>query len=124
MSESNKDCPDARRDFVVKCASYLQQQVSVIIVDIVTSRHHDLYGDLLELLDQPRGTEWPGKPPLYVVALRTDKEKERWRMDVWEEPLSLGAALPTLPLWLASNLAIPVELEATYEETCQMLRIP
>jgi len=31
--------------------------------------------------------------------------------------------LPTLPLWLASNLAVPLELEQTYEETCQVLRI-
>jgi hypothetical protein len=29
-----------------------------------------------------------------------------------------------MPLWLASNLAVPLELELTYEETCQVLRIP
>jgi len=27
-------------------------------------------------------------------------------------------------LWLAENLAVPLELEATYEETCRILRIP
>jgi hypothetical protein len=32
--------------------------------------------------------------------------------------------LPTLPLWLAENFAIPLELEESYEETCRILRIP
>jgi hypothetical protein len=50
-SERNKDRPEARRDFAIKCASYLQQQVSVIIVDVVTTRQSDLYGRLLTLLE-------------------------------------------------------------------------
>ena len=32
--------------------------------------------------------------------------------------------LPTLPLWLADNFAVPLELEECYEETCRVLRIP
>ena len=30
---------------------------------------------------------------------------------------------PTLPLWLAGNLSVPLDLEASYEETCKVLRI-
>jgi hypothetical protein len=37
--------------------------------------------------------------------------------------LQLGRPLPTLPLWLAEKCAVPVELEASYEETCRVLRI-
>src|SRR5947199_25734 len=48
---------------------------------------------------------------------------EQWQLETWPEPLTLGAPLPTLPLWLASNLAVPLELEPTYEETCRVLRI-
>ena len=29
----------------------------------------------------------------------------------------------TLPLWLAENYSVPLELEASYEETCRLLRI-
>ena len=43
---------------------------------------------------------------------------------VWPESLALGRPLPTLPLWLADNLAVPLELEASYEETCKVLLIP
>jgi hypothetical protein len=31
--------------------------------------------------------------------------------------------LPTLPLWLADDFAVPLELEASYEDTCRALRI-
>jgi hypothetical protein len=29
-----------------------------------------------------------------------------------------------MPLWLADNLAVPLELEASYEETCRIVHIP
>jgi hypothetical protein len=35
----------------------------------------------------------------------------------------VGQALPTLPLWLDDNLAVSLDLEASYEETCRALRI-
>ena len=44
-------------------------------------------------------------------------------MEAWAHPLELGRPLPTLPLWLAENLAVPLELEPSYEETCRILRI-
>jgi len=62
--------------------------------------------------------------PLYAIAYRTTKQKEKWQLETWNERLALGAALPTLPLWLADNLVVPVELEPSYEETCGVLRIP
>jgi len=37
--------------------------------------------------------------------------------------LAVGRPLPTLPLWLAADLAVPLGLEPTYEETCRVLRI-
>ena len=38
--------------------------------------------------------------------------------------LQIGQPLPTLPLWLADDLSIPLDLEESYEETCKALRIP
>ncbi len=123
VSPANKDRPASRRAFAIKCASYLQQNVSVVIVDVVTERHDDLYAELLELLRQESTPGWAGEPPLYAVACRTFKEGEIWQMDAWTEPLHLGGVLPTLPLWLASDLALPLELEASYEETLDVLRL-
>src|SRR5581483_1158058 len=123
VSPANKDRPTNRRSFAVKCAAYLQQQVSVVIVDVVTERHDNLHEELMRVIEQVEPRLWPEPPPLYAVAYRTTKENGTWRMDTWAETLTLGAALPTLPLWLASDLAVPLELEASYEETCRVLRI-
>jgi hypothetical protein len=38
--------------------------------------------------------------------------------------VEIGEPLPTLPIWLATDLSVPVDLEATYEETCRALSIP
>lgn len=122
ISPGNKDRPGARRAFTVKCAGYLQQQVCVVLVDVVLGRR-ELYGHLLEMLDVEDAPAWAHDPPLYAVACRTTKAEDRWQLETWPEPLTLGAHLPTLPLWLAGYLAVPLELEPTYEETCRVLRI-
>ena len=31
--------------------------------------------------------------------------------------------LPCLPLWLTEDLAVPLDLEASYEQTCRDLRV-
>src|SRR5262245_40304576 len=123
-SPGNKDRPENRRAFAVKCASYLQQRVSVVIVDVVTERRANLHRELLEVMRLGEATTPIDEANLYAVAYRAMKEQTRWRIDLWPHALTLGAALPTLPLWLAGNLAVPLLLEETYEETCRVLRIP
>jgi hypothetical protein len=58
------------------------------------------------------------------VACRTTKRGDAWLLETWAHALALGQPLPTLPLWLADNFSVPLELEACYEETCRVLRIP
>ena len=38
-------------------------------------------------------------------------------------PLSVGVALPTMPLRIVGSLFVPVDLEATYAEACRRRRI-
>lgn len=121
VSPGNKDRPEARQAFVTKCAAYLQEQVNVVVVDVVTSRHGNLHLDLLAHLGHPRTNGDGGD--LYAVAYRNRKEQKKWHLDFLSVNLGLGTLLPTVPLWLASNLSVPVDLEKTYEETCQVLRI-
>lgn len=122
-SPANKDRPEHRRAFAAKCSAYLQEGVSVVVVDVVTERRDNLHRELMELLGRTEAAPWPEGQDLYAVAYRTNKEKDAWRLDLWAEALAVGRPLPTLPLWLAPNLAVPLELEASYEETCQVLRI-
>ena len=124
VSPANKDRPEHRRAFVAKCASLLQQQVSVVIVDLVTTRQFNLYHDLLELTGQTDPALGADPPTLYAAACRSTRRDRHWNLDAWFHPLTLGAALPTLPLWLADDFAIPLDLESSYEETCRILRLP
>ena len=65
----------------------------------------------------------PSATDLSAAAYRAVPWSEGDRLDVWPAVLTIGEVLPTMPLWLATNLALPVELEASYEETCRVLRI-
>ncbi len=123
VSPANKDREEHREAFAIKCAAYLQQGVSVIIVDVVTERTANLHRALLELLklsQQGNGREFPD---LYAVAYRTFTAARQGRLQLWEEPLAVGRALPTLPLWISPELVVPVDLESSYRETCEGLRI-
>lgn len=122
VSPGNKDRPEHRRAFTAKCAALLQNQVCVVIVDLVTTRDFNLYHDLLELIGQSELSG--GRPALYAVSCRATKKDRTWLLEVWEQALTLAHPLPTLPLWLADNLAIPLDLEASYEDTCRVLRLP
>lgn len=122
VSPANKDRPEHRRAFVAQCASLLQRRVSVTIVDPVTTRTFNLQRDLLALIGAPTLDTNP--PTLYAATCRVVERAGRWRLETWESPLEIGQLLPTLPLWLADDLAIPLDLEASYQDTCQALRIP
>ncbi len=122
VSPANKDRPEHRRAFVAKCVAMIQARVSVAVVDLVTSRPHNLFRDVLDALGH--GGVLGEPPPISAAACRVRPGKRAWRLDVWDHPLTVGGPLPTLPLWLREDLVVPLTLDATYEETCRTLRIP
>jgi hypothetical protein len=124
VSPANKDRPEHRRAFIAKCAGLLQERVSVVLIDLVTTRSQNLYGELLDLIGLSDPGLSPEPPPLYATACRLTKRADEWLLETWSHTLSLGQALPTLPLWLADNLAVPLELEESYEQSCRILNIP
>ena len=44
-------------------------------------------------------------------------------VDIWREPLSVGATLPEMPLHLKGGPCVVVPLEATYAEACRTTRV-
>jgi hypothetical protein len=121
LSPANKDRPAGRRAFAGKCAGYLRAGVGLAVVDVVTSRLRGLHVELLDLLELD-ATDAAVSAPLYAVAYRAAATPAS-RLEVWPHPLAIGGPLPTLPLWLAPALAVPVDLEASYVAACQLLRI-
>jgi hypothetical protein len=123
VSPSNKDRPESRRVFVAKCEALLRKGVSVSIVDLVTSRHFNLYAELLDLIGQSDSSLGAEPPWIYAAACRWINRGRKRFLETWSHALRLGKPLPTLPLWLAGDFAVPLELETSYEETCRALRI-
>ncbi len=123
VSPANKDRPDHRRAFTAKCAGLLREGVSVVVVDIVTTRTSNLYAGLLEQIGVTDPALEPEPPLLYAAACRVSRREDAWRLETWTQALRLGQPLPTLPLWLADTLAVPLELDDSYEQSCALLGI-
>src|SRR5262245_37120056 len=123
VSPANKERPETRRAFVTKCAALLQQQVSVMIVDVVTVREFNLYAELLTFLGRT-DPSLPNPPTsIYAVSCRGTIPRKRWQFEAWYRPLVIGQPLPALPLWLGDKRVFTLDLEPSYEETCRVLRI-
>jgi hypothetical protein len=123
VSPSNKDRPAERRAFAIKCASYLCQGISVIIVDIVTSRRANLHNEVLRLMEAAEHWQLPAETNLYAVAYQPLRRSKGDEIDIWRSPVTLGQALPTLPLGLRADLVIPVDFESAYAEACLRKRL-
>jgi hypothetical protein len=124
ISPSNKDRPAHREAFATKCAAYLQQRVSVIVVDLISERRANLHEQVAQRLNLPEAVANAVTSDLYAVAYRTAGAGKRMRLEAWPAALVIGATLPTLPLWLAPALVVPLDLEGTYVAACNSLRIP
>jgi hypothetical protein len=122
VSPANKDRPENRRAFVAKCSALLQKRVCVSIVDLVTTRHFNLYADLLESIDRP-DPKFAPPPATYAVTCRGRRVCEKPRFETWAYPLVVGQPLPILPIWLTDDLAVSLDLETSYEEACRALRV-
>jgi len=113
VSPSNKDRPEHRRLFVGKCAALLQERVTVVVVDLVTVRDFNLYADLLDFIGESDPALGEHPFPLYAVCCRFRPRNDAQLFESWHHRLTVAQALPTLPLWLTENFAVPLELEAS-----------
>jgi hypothetical protein len=123
VSPANKDRPEHRNIFLAKCAALLQNGIAVSIVDLVTVRQFNLYTELLAFLglqDPSFGTD---PPATYAASCRWVERGQRKLFEAWAHRLVVGQPLPTLPLWLGVDLAVPLDLEQGYEQACHDLWI-
>ncbi|HWE40103.1 MAG TPA: hypothetical protein VG406_26360 [Isosphaeraceae bacterium] len=124
LSPRNKDRPAARQAFAVKCVGYLQQGCGVVLLDTVTTRRADLNRTILALLGVDPGAAALPLSSLSAVSYRAvGREEEPQQLQLWPASLTLAQPLPTLPLWIAPDFSVPLDLEASYQMTCADLRI-
>ena len=125
VSPSNKDRPQNRDIFASKCFSLLSQGISLVVVDIVTVRPFNFHGELLRRLHATTEAEIEEneEPPLYCSAYRYTFDVKNPAIESWAYALKVGDILPQLPLFIASEVAVPVNLEKTYMEAREGLRV-
>jgi hypothetical protein len=121
VSPAKKDRPASREAFTAKCQTYLQQGVSLAIVDVVTNRHANLHEELLVRLRHDDDPAW--EPSLYATSYRPIRRNGEPVLDIWRNELTLGQPLPIMPLWLRDAIGLRVDLEASYVRTCREQRI-
>ena len=117
VSPRNKDRPQARAAFAAKCAGYLGRGSGLVVVDAVTTRRADLRAELLAALGGEPAAIAPGELSATAYLAGTGQ------LLAWPAALELGALLPTLPLWLGADLAVPLDLEASYAAARADLRL-
>jgi hypothetical protein len=123
ISPGNKDRPEERRAFAIKCASYLHQGVSLIMIDVVTSRRANLHNETMRFMAADPHYEMADENSLYGVAYRPVRRQERSEIDVFPTTFAVGDPLPTLPLRLTGDLFVPVDFEVAYQEACRRRRL-
>ncbi len=116
ISPGDKDRPAERRAFAIKCASYLFQGISVIIVDFVTNRRSNLHDEVIGVMQAPEMLNRDAGCYLYAVAYPPAWRDGKEEIDIWRSRLALGKPLPELPLGVSGDLVIPVDIEMTHEE--------
>lgn len=122
ISPANKDRPESRRAFVAKCEAILRAGIGLILVDIVPGRRANLHNELMSQIGESEALQVADT--LYTTAYRAVQRDEQSNLDIWAEQLALGEPLTTMPLWLRGGICIPVDLDATYQRTCEEMRIP
>jgi hypothetical protein len=121
VSPRNKDRPRARESFVAKCGEHLRRGCGVVIVDVVTSRRANLNAELLVALGVERAPALPSG--LTAVSYQPAGQEDRGQLLIWPSALAIGQPLPTVPLWLAADESVPLDLEASHTAACLDLRI-
>jgi hypothetical protein len=123
VSPANKDRPETRQAFVSKCSALLQKKICVSIVDVVTTKHFNLYCELLDLFGQTDPAFATQPPSTYAVTCRSKTLTVSSCFESWAYAMIVGERLPVLPIWLDNKLAVSLDLETSYQQTCSALRL-
>lgn len=123
VSPANKDRESHRRVFATRCAGLIGQGVGLVVIDIVTSRRANLHDEILRALGETGPSGLPEGAFLYAIAYRPIVREGQSQVEIWPSPLEVGRVLPTLPLALNAEIALPLDLEATYSVACHRRRL-
>jgi hypothetical protein len=110
----NKDRAVARTTYARRYAGYLIEGVHLLLVDVHRRPIGFSFANTISA-DLQMEREAPLPPPLAASYRVGEPAASGGRLlAIWKRPLRVGEALPNLPLPLNTELAIDLDLEATY----------
>jgi hypothetical protein len=113
VSPRNKDRPVARATYTARYVGYLLEGVHLLLVDVY---RRPLAFSFADRIAQELQIRQPACPPPLAVSYRVGEPAATGGrlLAIWRQPLTVGAPLPTLPLPITVDVAVPVDLEQTY----------
>lgn len=118
VSPRNKDRPVARAAYVARYLGYLLEGVHLLLMDVHRRPAGFSFADRIAEELQLRQ---PACPPPLAVSYRVGEPAATGGriLGIWRRPLTLGAALPCLPLPLTVQMAVSADLEQTYQRAVE-----
>ncbi len=118
VSPGNKDSRAALRDLVDKTVDCLRDGIHVLIIDLFPPTRRDPDGIHKVIWDEieEEAFEFPPGKERLIVSYESGAERV-----AYIEPVTVGDALPLMPLFLTPSLHVNVPLEATYQATWDAL---
>ncbi len=121
VSPGNKDSAHSIRTFVEKTGELLFGRINLVVIDPFPPGPRDPQGIHALIWSEitDHSFELPSDRPLTIVSYQTEPTKT-----AYVEPISVGTALPTMPLFLEGEFYVDLPLELTYQETWNALPVP
>jgi len=121
VSPRNKDCREAKEGYCSRYLGYLRQGVHLLLVDLLPRPNNFSF---LNVLGTALGLSIPIIAAPFAASFRVgdpipNGNAESPVIAVWCRALQSGQPLPTLPLTLASQQQILIDLEQTYRSACE-----
>ena len=112
VSSGNKSSRKAIRDFVDKAEAFLERDIHFMFVDLYPYGSLDPCGLHGMMWEEMTGQDFvpPEDMPLCAASYQANG-----LLRVFVEPLAVGMALPSMPLYIESDAYVSVPLEMTYQ---------
>ena len=115
LSPGNKDGKGAINSFKSKIVEFLQNGISVVLIDLFPPTRRDPQGIHQLIWDELTGE--PFEPPPADKPLTVAGYDAGGAITAYVDPVAVGDALPDVPLFLAPGWYINIPLEQTYSRS-------
>ncbi|HSZ59881.1 MAG TPA: DUF4058 family protein [Tepidisphaeraceae bacterium] len=114
VSPGNKGSRAGIRSFVEKMGELLREEINLLVVDLFPPSSRDPQGIHKAIWDEVEEEpfEQPADKPLTVAAYAAAPPPM-----AYVEPVAVGDALPSLPIFLDRGTYVPAPLESSYQTT-------